>query len=90
MQIQRWLNLSWMYSIFLKFANGNVERRANVWDDKIRMQRYLIISKFERVSNQDGSSSCNLDPKDPGGIIRRRQRYRGRHTTADFNYWSRD
>lgn len=71
MQIQRLLNLSWIYSMFLIFTNTSVERRANVLDDRIRMQRDLIMSKLEHISNQDVPHSCKLDSKDKGNVIRR-------------------
>lgn len=54
-QMWRMLTLSWTYSIFFKFANGIVERKASMLDDRIRMQRNVTMSKFEHISNQDGS-----------------------------------
>lgn len=71
MQMQRLLNLSWMYSMFLKFANSNVESRANVLDDRIRMQRNLVMSILEHISNQNVPHSCKLDSEDQGSVIRR-------------------
>lgn len=62
-QMQRLLNLSWIYNIFLKFASGNTEKRANVLDDRIRIQRDLIMSKFEHISKQYGSPYMKLRSK---------------------------
>lgn len=69
--MHRLLNLSWMYSMFLKFANSNVERRASALGNKIRMQSVLIMSKLEHISNHDVPHSCKLDSKDKENVIRR-------------------